>query len=93
MILVVNDDYVKHYGVKGQKWGERREKKRAVKNSTQFNNRRAVSVAVGVGAAFTARKLGGQNILMSAAIGKVSSLVTHALIKTHQHKKVSEIRP
>lgn len=102
------DTFFEHHGVKGMKWGQRKLgyqrviAARRTKTSNQLSresqgtNRRLATVgvaALGVGAAFAAKRFAKKSPKMSAvyAISAASALAANSLIRAHQKKKMSEI--
>lgn len=105
MRIIIDDvDHIKHFGVKGQKWGVRRkptyaqriETRKAVgevmKSTSPFHNPLYGGIFAGLGAQRIA-KAAGQDATIALGIGTAAGLAVRTLMNRHKNKKMSEINP
>lgn len=96
-MLVAEEDYLSHHGVKGQKWGVRRaEKKRAKwtrtpKQVKMDRHRHQAVTAIGLGTAYL---IGSKTLLDTKAVVALAGGAawgSNRIIKKHQNTKYAEI--
>jgi hypothetical protein len=90
-------DFLEHHGVKGMRWGQRRRARLKAARAARTPQQRKSDLhraegATAIGAAVTVLILRKTlNIPIALAVGLGGVAASNALIKKHQHKKLSEL--